>query len=362
MKINRLKVSQFRNISDTEIIPDDSVNIIYGENGEGKTNLLEAMWLFTGCKSFRGANDASLVRFNQEFARLELDFYASRREQQAVMLIDKKRSAKLNEVKLKSAAGLMGEFYAVIFSPMHLSLIQDGPYDRRRFLDISLCQMKPAYAKALAEYNHILHQRNTLLKDIIHHSELLDTLEIWDQRLGRSASLITQMRQKYIDALRIKACEIYSGISSDKEKLDISYDIRLPSGLSFDGDYIRLFEQSRREDIKNGCTQIGPHRDDIIINLDGISARSFGSQGQQRSAALSLKLGEAEIIKEHCSEKPVALLDDVMSELDSGRQDYILNHLDGWQVFITCCEKATVQRLCSGKTFFVKGGAVIKES
>ncbi len=363
MTVNRLSVIDYRNIDYIEIQPSENVNIIFGENAQGKTNLLESIWLFTGCKSFRTKKDNELLGFNKNFAKNEMDFFAKGRNQNAVMFIEKKRSVKRNGVELKSPAEMIGEFNAVIFSPSHLSLIKEGPINRRKFLDTALCQLKPNYAKVLARYNRALEQRNALLKDIQYHSELYDTLDIWDDKLSLYASMIVSERIKYTKILSENAETIYFGLSDGKEKLEIDY-INNSGFYSEDIYEIKDFlfqrlQQTRREDIFNKITSIGPQRDDIDIKINSLSARKFGSQGQQRSCALALKLSEANIVKEMTGEEPIILLDDVMSELDVKRQDYILNNLSQRQVFITCCDPANVLRMCEGKTFHIEKGRLI---
>lgn len=363
MKVSRLTLKNYRNIKDLVFEPSDGINIIFGENAQGKTNLIEALWLFTGCKSFRTNKDAELVAFNESFSVAELEFYAFEREQTAKIINEKKRKAFLNGVELSSPSKLIGEFTTVVFSPVHLSLIKDGPSARRRFVDVALCQLKPRYASFLQKYNKALQQRNFLLKDVSYHSELLDTLDVWDERLCQLAAAIIKERINYIKNLTPAAKDIYSGLSDGKEELDIYYSSQADfNSLNEDEIYFKLRElikNNRKEDIIQKSTSVGPHRDDIEITVNGLSARSFGSQGQQRSCAIALKLGEAEIVSSFTGEKPVALLDDVMSELDESRQDYILNKIKDWQVFITCCDENQVLRLCEGKTFEMKDGKLL---
>lgn len=363
MRVKQLSVQNFRNIEKAVLKPADGVNVIFGENAQGKTNILESIWLFTGCKSFRCRRDREMVGFDKPFAKNELFFFAKGREQNACLYIDKKRTAMKNGVTLRSPAELIGDFYAVIFAPAHLSLVKEGPIFRRRFLDTALCQLKPHYAKGLARYNHTLAQRNALLKDIQFHPELFDTLDVWDEKLSGYGAAVVSERLKYTKLLSEEAGRIYEGLSGGSEELTVDY-IHNTELYSDDPYEIRellkkqLYE-TRREDIANKITTTGPHRDDLRIQIDALSARSYGSQGQQRSAALALKLSEANIIKSVTGEDPVILLDDVMSELDLNRQDYILNHIGGRQVFITCCDPTTVLRLCEGRTFHVEKGEVL---
>lgn len=357
MHINKLTLTGYRNLADLTLIPDRGVNVIYGENAQGKTNLLESIWLFSGLKSFRGAKDTELVGFGKEFARTQLDFFASDREQKAVMTVTNTRKAILNGVSLSSPAKLIGKVSCAVFFPSFLSLVQAGPAERRRFLDTALCQYRPNYANALSQYNRALKQRNSLLADVNGHPELLDMLDIWDTHLCNAGEEILKARKEYLSLLLPAAASVYDGLSQSRELLSLEYFRKDDS----DGDLplAELLKNHRREDLFNRTTSVGPHRDDIGIFIDGNSARTYGSQGQQRSCAIALKLAEAQILKEKTNEQPVILLDDVMSELDAGRQDYILNHLDDRQVFITCCDPAPILRLCEGKTFNVADGKII---
>ena len=362
MKINSIELNNFRNISSIELKPTEGVNVIYGENAQGKTNILEAIWLFTGCKSFRGAKDPEFIKFGEDFAKINLSFSDNIRDKKAEMIFSsKKKNVSLNQIPLRSSAELIGSFYGVIFSPTHLSLIKDGPSERRKFLDTALCQLKPSYAEHLAGYKRSLMQRNALLKDIHLNSQLYDMLDSWDDSLARYSAAVIAERLKYIDILSQYSKEIYSGISEYKEEFGISYSRRDITDINISVhdlylNQLQIIKDARKEDILTRSTTVGPHRDDIDITINNVSARSFGSQGQQRSCALALKLGESEIIKKITGETPVALLDDVMSELDEKRQDYVLNHINDRQVFLTCCDPSQVLRLCTGKSFLIKGG------
>lgn len=363
MHITQLELASFRNIESAVVTPCEGVNIIWGDNAQGKTNLLEGIWLFTGCRSFRGAKDAECVNFNSPKAELSLDYYGENRQQNILLSIEKTRRFTKNGIKLSSPAKVMGSFLAVVFSPVHLSLVKKGPYERRRFLDVAISQLKPKYALALGGYNKALAQRNILLKDITYHSELYDTLDVWEEQIAfYAAELITQ-RIGYINRLQDFATEIYSGISNGRETMDLVYQEACSTGAQTKEE-IRsgmrdLLRAARKNDLATGSTSVGPHRDDLLIRIDGLSARSYASQGQQRSAALALKLGEAAVIRNFTNEQPVALLDDVMSELDASRQNYILNHIRDWQVFITCCDPASVHNLKYGQAIRMKNGTIL---
>ena len=364
MKINRIKICDFRNIQEMEISLCENANIIYGENGQGKTNFIEAVWLFTGAKSFRGAKDLQMVRFGQEKAVMEMGFFSGEREQTAQMEINGKKTASVNEIPLKSPADLAGRFCAVVFSPTHLNLIKNGPQEKRRFIDTSICQIKPKYIHILNQYNRVLNQRNSLLKDMRFVPALYDTLDIWDERLASYAAVLIKTRATFLQRLKPFATETYKGISREKEALDFMYLSSLDCDL--EGSIPEIEKQvyesllsKREEDSKTGISNYGPHRDDIEILLDGKSARIYGSQGQQRSCVLSIKLAECQLIKETIGEYPVVLLDDVMSELDALRRDYLLNHLRDRQLIMTCCDKAYFKTLGKGMGFKIKEGKVI---
>lgn len=362
MKINSISLENYRNIEKLSL-DFDNVNIIYGENAQGKTNLLEAVYLFTGAKSFRGVKDKELIKFDCEQSRLKIDFTNKNREQTAEIFIKERRSALLNGVKKKSPVLLGEELKAVIFSPVHLSMIKDGPGERRKFIDNALSQIKLGYRKVLKEYNRVLIHRNTILKDMAFDESLKNMLYVWDAGFAKYGAKVIYQRQKYIEALTPYVKEIFSGLSNGREEIDIK----------FKGDFVYenltvkeieeklliVLDNYRSADILNRVTTLGPHRDDLEILINGRSARKYGSQGQQRSCVLALKLAEASLLREKTQDEPVALLDDVMSELDEGRQDYILNHIKDWQVFITCCDANTILRLKQGKTFHIENGKVI---
>ncbi len=372
MKVRELSFENYRNLCSGTFTPDAGVNVIWGSNAQGKTNLLEAIWLFTGGHSFRGSRDADLVRREpdgkpRESARLELKFSGGGREQVAeIKLQNGRRAGTLNGVGKRTASALVGAFCAVVFSPEHLSLVKDGPSERRSFLDSAICQLRPSYAGMLNHYNRTLQQRNSLLKDIPRHGELLDTLEIWDERLAGFGAGIMAERQRYVKRLAPEAGHIYLGISRQKEELGIQYQMTAAAEETAEEQYrqamVEALRRCRRDDLGAGFTTVGPHRDDLLLTINGAAARVFGSQGQQRSAVLALKLAEAAVLEEIIGEPPVVLLDDVMSELDTQRQEYLLNHLEGRQIFITCCDPANVRLLEHGGVFQVQEGEILQEA
>lgn len=365
MIVSQLEFEGFRNLKTGKIESVPEVNILYGQNAQGKTNLLEALWFFTGSRSFRGAKDAETVAFGSEKARLGLDFIAEERSQRAEILIEKRRSATLGGIPLRSASRLAGRFCAIVFSPAHLSLVKEGPEGRRRFLDAAYCQVRPGYLKILADYQRVLTQRNALLKDI-RNGGAKEGLDIWDERLSLTGSRVFAARAAYIRRLAPIAEKIYAGISGGGESFCIGYSSKAGDERTNPeevyGRLLTLLRQEREADIAAGFSTVGPHRDDIRIEIAERSARVYASQGQQRSAVLALKLAEASVLREETGEQPVALLDDVMSELDTTRQDYVLNHIHGWQVFLTCCDPSPVLRLTGGRIFHVEGGRIIRDA
>ena len=365
MNVTRLGFEQFRNLQDGEIFPCDTINVIFGSNAQGKTNLLEAIWLFTGGHSFRGTKDGELPRLvdgkNAESAALSMDLFTEGRAQNLQLLFKNgRRSSVINGVEKKTGSALVGKFCAVIFSPEHLLLVKEGPARPRAAFAGALCQAKPAFARVLTNYNKALQQRNALLKDIVRHPELEDTLDIWDERLILFGTQVTLERIAFCRALAPKAAEIYSGIAKEREGVAFSYAPFRGADTQekIAGAFFSALRENRATDIRMGFTSAGPHRDDLSIEIDGLSARTYGSQGQQRSIVLALKLAEADVLFEKTGERPVILLDDVMSELDMSRRDYRLSHLHGRQVFITCCDPETVRLMERGRGFLVERGVL----
>jgi len=394
MTVTTLKATNFRNFSEILLSPSPKVNVLYGDNAQGKTNLIEAIWLFSGAHSFRGSKDSEFIKFDQKFCRLELEFQGRKNTNTATIAISTTKQATLNGVKLDSASELNGNFSSVVFSPDHLDLVKAGPQNRRNFIDSAINEILPRHNASILEYRELLRQRNALLKDIPLHSELLDTLPVWNEKIAQSGARIIFTRLRYLKRLSKKANEVYDGIASKilennsvaaenkinknnsdfkSERLNISY---FPDGIDV-GEYPenindphivipKIYETLKKHlkyqeknEIELGYTKIGPHRDDIEITIEGLSSRLFASQGQQRSIVLSLKLAEATLLKETIGESPVLLLDDVMSELDRFRQNYLLNHIDGFQVFITCCDPSGLKELKGGSIFEIEKGRII---
>ena len=363
MRLNKLSVSGYRNLKTTDVYPHPTVNIIYGDNAQGKTNLVESIYLLTGQKSFRQSKDTELIAFGTEEAKIEAQFFCGQRDQEAQLYLGKKKKATLNEVDIQPSE-LTGRFYAVVFSPTELALIKDGPSARRSFLDNAISQIMPRYSKMVHNMNRALYQRNSLLTDMKYRQGMEETLEAWDKNFAKIAYGVMNARSRYVSRITPYAQSIYTGITGGKEEIKLVYHCSVQDyhmGVtSQQGEQLILDQlaKSRSEDIRNGHTTLGPHRDDLDIYINGISARNYGSQGQQRSCSLTLKLAECRVIKEIMGEDPIVLLDDVFSELDKGRRDFFINGMGEGQVFITSCDKTGIRGLNTGKVFRVKNGEI----
>ncbi len=365
MHITRLSIRDFRNIGEMELEPWNGVNIIYGNNAQGKTNLVEAIYLLTGQKSFRQTRESDLVRFGQPSGEISARFFCGGREQEIRLALEGgKRTALLNGLPV-GVGELTGRFFAVVFSPTELSLVKEGPSQRRAFLDGAISQVMPRYVRTLADLSRVTFQRNSLLYDMARNPSMDEgLLEVWDRSLARLSYSIINARCRYLARLAPYAGEIYQGISGGKETLSLGYRCSIPGDWGGIGEregealIQEALEKSRREDLKNGFTTLGPHRDDLELLVNGVSARAYGSQGQQRSCALTLKLAECRVIREVAGEEPVILLDDVLSELDKTRRDYFLAGLAPGQLFITCCDRAGFRSIREGSTWRIKEGSL----
>ena len=353
MKVKKLEIKNFRNISDISLEFDNEINVICGENAQGKTNIIEAIWLFSGAKSFRNTKDNEFIKFGEKHAKIYTEFDMLGVQNQASIVFDDKKTAFLNEKKLLNTSYFAGKFNSVVFSPTDLNLVTDGPDKRRRFLDTAIGQLYPNYIEILRSYSRAVMQRNKIIKDYRYDKTLSVMLDVFEAEIVDIGNKIINYRKKYVSVLNNFVSKIYNGISCGKENIEIFY---ISKNENLDLEILKI---SRENDMFTSTTSVGPHRDDINFKINGISARNFGSQGQKRSVALSLKLAGAEVIKEISGEYPICLLDDVMSELDEGRQNYILNHIRNWQSFITCCDISNIKNLKSGKVIKINGGEVI---
>ena len=356
MLVNSISCTDFRNLSNITLTPCDGMNVIYGENAQGKTNLLEAIWLFTGAKSFRNAKDSAFLKNDAKCGQNVLNFTAFGTQMDAKMEFTEKRTAFLNGKSLQSPSRLAGQFNAIVFSPSDLSLVSDGPAVRRHFIDLAIGQIYPAYINVLRDYTKAVAQRNQIIKEFRYDSTLSVMLDVFEDEIARNGKKIIDHRMRYLERIKQYIPIIYSGLSSGREIISAEYL------CSCEGENLsQKLKENRKEDMYSGVTSVGPHRDDIALSVNGMSARNYGSQGQKRSIALSIKLAQAEVIKTVVGESPVCLLDDVMSELDPGRQNYILNHIRGWQSFLTCCDPSNCDGLRDGQIFRIENGSIVRE-
>lgn len=340
MYIKKIKLKDFRNYDELELEFNNKVNFILGQNAQGKTNLLESLYITSIGKSFRTGRDSEMIGFDKDFARIYAEISRDGLDGSVEIIIDRpgKKFVKLDGVKIRKASELLKNVYIVIFSPEDLKIVKDEPEKRRKFIDRELCQIKPAYYDSLSNYKKVLLQRNTYLKENIIEPSILD---IWDMQLSRYGAQVMYRRNEFIEKLNDISSEIHGNITGGRENLKLKYapNVEYIEDAYEQENYLyELLKKSFDNDLKQRTTTKGPHKDDLEFYIDGINARSFGSQGQQRTCALSLKLAEISIIEEETGEKPILLLDDVMSELDSVRQKFLVKSLEDIQLFITTTE------------------------
>ncbi len=333
MIIKSLELADFRNYETINISFDKGTNILYGDNAQGKTNILEAIYVSATTKSHKGSKDKEIVNFNKEEAHIRTYLEKEDVEYRVDMHLRKNKSKgiAIDGKKIKKAADLLGLLNVVFFSPEDLAIIKNGPSERRRFVDMELCQLDQFYLYNLNNYNKIVNQRNKLLKDMYFNPSLRDTLNIWDSQLISFGSKIIERRNLFTEQLCEIIGNIHNKLSGGKEELIVKYE----PDVSIE-EFENKMRENQEKDIRYKMTQSGPHRDDFSFIVNGIDIRKFGSQGQQRTAALSLKLSEIELVKKMTKDTPVLLLDDVLSELDSSRQNYLLNSIGEIQTIITC--------------------------
>ncbi len=357
MIIKSIELKNFRNYEDLNISFDGGTNILFGDNAQGKTNILEAAYLSGTTKSHKGSKDREMIRFGEQEAHIRTTVVKKEREYQIDIHLKHNRAKgiAINKVPIRKASELFGILNMVFFSPEDLNIIKNGPAERRRFLDAELCQLDKIYLADLTKYNKVLNQRNKLLKDMLYRPDLKDTLPVWDMQLIESGRKIIARRKRFVDELNEIVCGIHYRISGEKEELQLAYEPNIED-IFFEDELNRAKER----DLKYCQTSVGPHRDDLRFSIQGIDIRKFGSQGQQRTSALSLKLSEIELVKRSIHETPVLLLDDVLSELDSNRQNYLLNNIHDTQTIITCTglDEFVKNRFEINKVFEVISGTV----
>jgi DNA replication and repair protein RecF len=376
MFITELSVKGFKNLKNIEIKPHEKINIFCGKNAQGKTNLIEAIWLCSGARSFRSTKDRRMIGDDEQVMEICLKFQNSFREQDVRYAMAKpnikEKSVSLNGVKLKAPSKLFGGLNCVIFTPEDLELSKGSPDNRRQFADLSVSQIKNSYSAVTEKYEKLIDQRNTLLKNISYGRSRREELEMWDIQLAQMGAYISLLRFNYTKKLCTIAKKLYSEISGGSEELDIDYystvynTDSLGAASVYTGElteqYLNVLKRNIDDDIRAGFTQKGVHRDDLICKINGSPVREDASQGQHRSVALIMKLSQAYILNEEIDDHPVILLDDVLSELDPSRQKFVISKIHDMQVFITCCDmNIPFDEEQHGKIFNIEKGQIKKK-
>lgn len=368
MRIKSLALRDFRNYKQLDVNFADSFNVIYGNNAQGKTNIIEAIFLCASGRSHRTSRDDELIR-NEALGfdvKLQLSKNESDEELHITFNKEDRKKIRVNEVPIRKLGDLMGHLNAVIFSPEDLLIIKQGPAERRRFIDITLSQLRPSYFYDLQQYAKILFQRNCLLKKIMVQKDIEDTLEIWNRHLVKTGSRIMRARINFINQIDTFAASRHEKLTNNDERLKLNY---IPSfefdyksdDIDIEQEFNKMLSRCKSKEIMRGTTLLGPHRDDLDIILNEESTKIYGSQGQQRTAVLSMKLAEIDLMKEESGEYPVLLLDDVLSELDDRRKEYLLDSIRGVQAFITCTDKRIFNRnLADTKFLYIVNGSVVE--
>ena len=335
MYINKIKLQNFRNYNEQEIILNKSINVFYGDNAQGKTNILEAIFLCTFGKSFRTNKEKELIKLGKDNANVIIEYEKKDRDGKISISISDKKQILVNGIKIKKLSELLGNINIVIFTPDDINILKGGPALRRRFLDMMIGQLKPNYVYILNMYIKTLEQRNNYLRQIKEENKPENLLDIWDEKLIEYADIIYKYRKEFIDKIKKKINIIHKKITDEKEEINIQYISNCESKEV----YSELLKQRRKLDIIKGFTTKGIHRDDFEIYINNKELSIYGSQGQNRTAILSLKLSELQVIYDEIEEEPILLLDDFMSELDINRRKNFLNNINNTQVIITCAEK-----------------------
>ena len=367
MIVRRLELDFYRNYPHLEADFSPVTNVIYGENAQGKTNLLEAVAYLSAARSHRARYDRELIQFGVDHAFIKAELLSRERDftLEARLSRGARRQLLSNGVKLKTAGELAGILNTVLFCPEDLSLIRAGAVERRRFLDDCICQLRPRYAAALAEYKRLYEHKTRILRDWEEKPSLLDTLDEFSLRMAQTGAILIHYRAHFLKKLRELAPPIHRDFSGGREELELVYQTvsSVTDPLAAPRDILPQLlahqESHRRAELDSRQCLSGPHKDDFEVLLNGVSAKTYASQGQTRTAALSLKLGERELFYQDAGEWPVLLLDDVLSELDPKRQEFVLNRIRGGQVFITCCEDDKLESLAAGKAFRIHNGQLV---
>jgi len=374
VRITYAGIDGFRNLSGVSFEPDPKYNIIVGPNAQGKTNLLEAMWILSGCRSFRGSKEKDYISLNGNRMSSKIKLEDSVREQKIVYEMTKgvnpQKNILLNGVKQKGTRALFDVFKCIAFIPDDVEIIKGSPEKRRNFVDLAASQLNPMFVMHIAKHNAIMNQRNSLLKEIMQGGSSGEILEIWDRQAANEGVLISYMRNEYITKINEICGRLYRTISGGSEELELEYrsnvlrkeDFEKPCGEEAFERYYRKLRETSEYDIRTGSTHTGVNRDEVIIRINGISARDFGSQGQVKSAALVMKLAQAEIFTRRSKDPPVIFLDDVMGELDERRQRFVFDIIKDMQVFLTTPNESALLPEIKGKIMRISGGKLTEET
>ena len=355
MWIKKIKIYNFRNYKNEEINLEKNINIFYGKNAQGKTNIIEAIYLCGLGKSFRTNKDKEMIKLNENKSYVEVEFEKSDRDGKIKIELENKKNIYLNNIKLKKLSELLGNLNVVIFTPDDINILKGGPENRRRFLNIMISQLRPNYLNVLNLYKKTIEERNNYLRLIKEENKSEELLDIWDEKLAEYAEKIVNYRKEFINKISNKIVEIHKNITNNNEEIKIEY----LTDCEKKENYLNLLKQRRKLDVIKGFTTKGIHRDDFVIYINGNQVNVYGSQGQNRTVMLSLKLSELQIIYDEIGEYPILLLDDFMSELDKERRKNFLENIKNNQVIITCTEKLNLENL-NYLEYNVSDGKIIK--
>ena len=354
MLITNIKLQNFRNYKELNLKLNNGINIFYGDNAQGKTNIIESIFLCSIGRSFRTNKEKDIISIGKNFTKINIDYQKKDRNGNINYEISDKKNITINGIKIKKLSELLGNINVVIFTPDDINIIKEGPTRRRKFLDIMIGQLKPAYVYNLNMYLKYLEQRNNYLKQIKTENKSTDLLEIWDEKLAEYSEKIYNYRIKYINLIKEKINKIHSGITDQDEKIEIEYISDYTNKVNFK----KILINNQKNDIFRGYTTKGIHRDDFLIKINDKLVNTYGSQGQHRTAILSLKICELQVVYDEIGEYPILLLDDFMSELDEKRRKSLLRNIKNIQVIITCTDKLNLDNL-DYNSYHVRKGKII---
>ena len=356
MNITKIKLENFRNYTNQEISFNKGINVIYGDNAQGKTNILEAIFLCSMGKSFRTNKDKELIKLSEDFAKINIEYEKSDRKGKIEYIKTNKKIISINGVKIKKLSELLGNINSIIFSPDDMEILKDGPQKRRKFLNMLISQLRPRYLFNLNDYNKTLEQRNNYLRQIKYENKPKNMIDIWNEKLANHAQIIYEYRREFVDKILKKIVDIHKNITNNSEEIKINYI----SDFKNKEEYIRKLNEKLNKDIERGYTSTGIHKDDFEVYINGKNINLYGSQGQFRTAILSLKLSELYVIYDEIGEYPILLLDDFMSELDEKRRKKFVENITDAQVILTGTHKLILENF-DYNIYNVKDGQVKNE-